>query len=125
MFIRFNIITFIWAGFILLLSVLPGGAVNFPHLFNFLPVDKLVHIFIYAVFVFVMMVGFKKQYTFTWLRYHTASVAIITAIVYGIFMELLQGFVIMDRNLEFYDIAANTLGSFAGYWTFIMIYFKI
>ena len=125
MFLRFNLIAIIWAAFILLLSILPGGALNFPSIFHVIPVDKLVHVFIYGVFVFLLMIGFKKQYSFTWLRYHTASAAIILAISYGIVMELLQEFVIMDRNLEFYDIVANTAGSFAGYWVFVQIYFKI
>ena len=125
MFLRYNLLTFIWAAFILLLSVLPGGAIGFPAILNFIPVDKLVHLFIYCVFVFIMMVGFKKQYSVTWLRYYSATSAILIAISYGILMELLQGFVIMDRNLEFYDIIASSVGSLLGYWLFIQVYFKI
>lgn len=113
-----------WAAIIALLSLTSTGGTPMMPLFGILPIDKAVHFGLYLILSYVLLVGTAKQYTFNKLRYYSVPISIIVAILYGVLMELLQGFVIMDRNLEFYDIVANAVGSFSGFGVFWLVYIK-
>lgn len=113
-----------WAAIIALLSLMStGGEPMFP-LFGIIPTDKAVHFAVYLILAYVLLVGTAKQYTFGKLRYYSIPVSVTTAVLYGVLMEVLQGFVIMDRNMEFYDIVANTAGSISGLGVFWLVYLK-
>lgn len=113
-----------WAAIIAFLSLMSTGGEPMLPLFGILPMDKAVHFAVYLIFAYLLLVGTNKQYSFNKLRYYSIPVSLIVTILYGISMELLQGFVIMDRNIEFYDIVANTAGSFSGLGVFWLVYLK-
>ena len=125
MLLRFSIPAILWAAFILLVSILPGGNVQQAHIFGFLPVDSLVHAAFHAGLVFLMMVGFSKQHSRQKLRYYPARYAVTLSCSYGIGIELLQEFVIVHRNFEIYDLVANLSGAIIGYGIFQLVYFKL
>ena len=125
MLLRFSVPAILWAAFILFISILPGGAAEQALIFGILPVDILVHIICYAVLVFFMMVGFSKQHAWPRLRYFPVWYAVTFACLYGLGIELLQEFVIVQRNFEIYDLVANFSGALIGFGIFQLVYFKL
>lgn len=112
----------LWALVILYLSTGPSS--DYPPwlIFGIIPFDKAGHFGAYAIFTITLAVPLFKQYPVTSFRYKVSLYAIGLPVLYGLIMELLQGFVIMDRNLEFYDLVADAVGSLVG---FTMVYLAI
>ena len=124
MFLRFNLLPIIWAVIIFFLSVIPGDKIPSGRILDIFHVDKLAHIAIYIILVFLMFRGFQKQYTFPALRYHPKSYALVISIAYGVFLELLQGS-ILNRNFDILDILANIIGCFIGTIVYTRVYNKV
>ncbi len=119
MFVKYTWPAAVWALVILVLSTMPTGGVTVPPLFGFIPADKPVHAIMYLLLSGLLLRGVTKQYEFQWWRFYSTTKVIALAWLYGLLMELLQGFVIMDRNLEFSDLLANLAGCLLGsgcYW---------
>jgi glycopeptide antibiotics resistance protein len=125
MLLKFSIPAILWAAFILFVSILPGGDAPQANLFGFLSVDKVVHATFHAGLVFLLMVGFSKQHSHPKFRYNPAWYAVTMSCLYGIGIELLQEFVIVQRNFEIYDLVANFSGALIGYGLFQLVYFKL
>ena len=79
--------------------------------------DKLVHLFLYTLFSFLLLIENKKSKRNIFL--------LLFAIIYGILMELLQHFFTSYRSFEFYDILANSFGAILGFILFTQIRTKL
>jgi VanZ family protein len=109
----------LWGIVILILSGVPGNYV--PSVFGFLDwisPDKLVHLMMYAVFVFVLLRGLRKQK-----QQHEISKNLIYSILgigiaFGGITEVLQNTVFIRRNGNIYDFIADIIGCLIG----LMIY---
>jgi len=121
MFLRYNLFGIIWFLLILLMGLTPGESMPMTNVWDFLSFDKIAHFFVFAILTFLFTLGFSKQYTFLFFRYKAAPLAIGISILYGIIIEIGQTF-IPERGLEFTDILANSLGVFAGWFVFYLIY---
>jgi VanZ family protein len=121
MFLRYNLFGIIWFLLILLLGLTPGESMPITNVWDFLSFDKIAHFFVFAVLCFLLILGFSKQYTFLYFRYKAIPLAIGISIVYGLAIEIGQTF-IPERGLELSDILANSLGVFAGWFVFYLIY---
>ena len=119
MFLKYNLFTIIWAGIIFLLILMPGQ--QFPALGNLFSFDKFAHTGVFAILVFLMIVGFTKQYTFPKLREHSVKYSLLISLLYASILELGQA-LIPDRYANFYDMAFNIVGVLLGYLIFIIIY---
>ncbi len=114
----------VWALIILLLTGLPGT--YFPTVISFwdwLSPDKVVHIFIFLVQTFLILVAFRTQYllgsrrlVYTWLL-----ISIIT--VFALLTEVLQAYVFIGRDGNTYDFIADFIGVLVGYLAY-NLYFK-
>jgi len=114
----------IWALIILLLTGLPGT--YFPTVISFwdwLSPDKVVHIFIFLVQTFLILVAFRTQYllgnrrlVYTWLL-----ISIVT--VFAFLTEVLQSYVFIGRDGNAYDFIADFIGVLVGYLAY-NLYFK-
>jgi VanZ family protein len=91
------------------------------NVWDFLSFDKIAHFFVFAVLCFLFILGFSKQYTFLYFRYKAVPLAITISIAYGMAIEIGQTF-IPERGLELSDMLANSLGVFAGWFVFYLIY---
>lgn len=101
-----------WALIVLVLSSLPGGEVNKLPFLDKLYIDKLAHIFMYALLSFLLSDAFsayKKNPLSLYILY-----TMIIAVFYGVFIEIMQQFVFVERSAEFFDIIANAFGAAAG-----------
>ena len=72
--------------------------------------DKYVHFAFYYVFVIVWFWFLIK----TKFAKNAKNIALITAILYGIIIEICQGAFTTLRNPDVYDVIANTLGTLTG-----------
>ncbi len=115
MFLKNNCLSILWGLLIILLTTLPGNV--FPKLPSYLDLfqpDKLVHLFIFLVFVFLMIRGFYRAGTPPVIRRNAITVALTLAITIGGLTEVIQGYFIPMRVGSPYDFIANTVGSALG-----------
>jgi VanZ family protein len=121
MFFRYNVFTFAWALLILMLILMPGKNMPDTDIWSLLTFDKFAHFFVFAILVFLLNIGLAKQHTYIWLRFKAGKMALISGIVYGFLLELIQSF-IPDRTFEPADMLSNTIGCFLGSFLFYMVY---
>lgn len=88
---------------------------------DLLSFDKVAHFIVFAVLVFLMIIGMSKQYSYLLLRRKAISFSLITGIIYGVLIEIIQH-MIPGRAFEFSDIIANTIGCFMGVGLFYIVY---
>ena len=96
---------------------------NFPtlKLFYFIYFDKFAHFLQFCILVFLLIVGFSKQYAFPLLRFSAMRISLVIGVVYAFFLEAI--FFIMAREyFEWGDLAANLFGCLGGLLIFYFIY---
>jgi len=118
--IKFYIPAFLWGLVIFAIIAIPGAYVPKPHgVWELLSPDKLIHLAMFAPFSFMMMWGKRKRAVETkaFIIY-----PLIIGIVYAIFTELLQFYVIEGRNGNVFDAIADIIGVALGLLIFHKIY---
>jgi len=106
---KYLFIALLWTVVITVLSLISLGNIEQTldsiHISN---KDKYVHFTFYFVFVVLWYIQLKNK-----TKWNTKIVVLITAIVYGIAMEICQGFT-DTRTPDFMDVLANSMGAFFG-----------
>jgi len=106
----------IWTLLIALATLLPGNFIpKITTFIDWLSPDKLVHLFLFGIYTFLLIEGFSRQSRYAFLQKHPVIIAIMLGIVFAFFTETMQKFVIPGRNGNVYDFLADTLGCFLGY----------
>ena len=107
---------------ILLLTMTPGENMPQTSLWDeILSFDKIAHIFIFAVLVYLMIIGLRKQYSYVFLRQYALRTSLITGIAYGLIIEIIQ-YYIPGRSFELADLLADSAGCFLGLGLFFVVY---
>ncbi len=128
MFIKNNWPGILWGVIILIITGIPGK--YFPKVTTFwdwLSPDKIVHLFMFSIFVLLLNIGFKKQYTSAKQRFIYIVVSLLIGLIFSGLTEILQRFIFVGRNGNIYDFAANSAGCFLGvlfFYVFFRKYFK-
>lgn len=78
----------------------------------------------YAMLVFLLTTGCKRQYAKNWLRYHAKLTAFWVGFTYGLLLEIMQLLLTEDRHFDWLDVVANTIGAGLGIVFFLLIYGK-
>lgn len=115
----------LWSVIILILTGMPGNYI--PHINNFwewLSIDKLVHLFIFGVLVFLILFGIKEQYFNSTRRYIYGIVSVIITSLYGMITEILQIYVFTGRSGNRFDFYADATGALIGWLSFYLLYRK-
>lgn len=99
-------------------TLVPGSATNFVY---FSYIDKILHGSLYCILMFLIIVGFTKQYTIQYVRFNPKRVAFAVVNGYGLLLEIIQIF-IPGRTFDFEDLIANASGTVAGFLLFLIIY---
>ena len=103
---------------IAILTLLPGSAM--PDIkWDFISIDKTVHIFLFTILVFLGLLAInygKLNFYGKW----PIRMSMIAAIGYGYLLELVQSY-IPQRSYDFADLAANCVGTIVGYGLFLGI----
>lgn len=108
---KFTVFAVIWTIVITVLSLVtiketPSFVLQLPFK------DKIVHFIFY--FVFVILWCFSLLQIKNNLRFKI----LLTAVFYGIIIEVLQCVVTENRTADFYDVLANTLGAIVAFIIF-------
>ena len=86
--------------------------------------DKWVHIFLFAILVTVWVKGLWKNYPTLFIYAKLSFWIAILAVIYGICMELVQHYFVLNRSFELNDILADLIGSLIGYLLVMKGYIK-
>lgn len=112
-----------WGLFLVILHLLPGSVFPvIPSIFDLLTPDKVVHVGMFAVLVFLLIQGFRKDGNPVLVRKSPVLAAIISALLFGGVMEFTQNYLIPNRFGSVYDEIANLAGCLVGWgvwrWTY-------
>ena len=107
-----------WFLIMTILFLLPGSSFPRESWLDTLRVDKLAHVGLFAVLVFLCYSAFYP----TPLR--PLLLTIILSTIYGLMIEVIQGLWIANRSFDFLDLAADTMGGFAGFFVWLRVYKK-
>jgi VanZ family protein len=110
-----------WAIFILVLCTSSNGGFV-PHNFIGVHTDKWGHAFIFAVLVYFLMLGFIKQWRYSFLIKKIRLISVIIATGYAIAIELIQHYFTTDRMGDYYDVVADCVGILCGLAMFHSVY---
>ncbi len=122
MILRYNLFTLLWAAMILLLTLLPSASMPQLSIWTLFSFDSFAHAFLFAILVFLMIVGLKKQFTYIKLRHYAIRVAFASSVAFGIAIELMQDFFIAGRQGDIIDVLADAIGCLLGIVLFKWIY---
>ena len=99
----------LWAGAILVLTLMPGNDVPKWPWAEVIHLDKIVHFVLFGVLAWLLTGVFIHQHSMKVKR--AVFVALIVAVVYGGFIELLQGWMGMGRSADVWDLLVDALGA--------------
>lgn len=122
MFLKHTLPAILWALVILILTLMPGRFIPPAGIFEIFHPDKLVHIAVFVALIVLFLRGFLKQDEFQLLKRHSVIIAFTGCVIYGFFLEVMQGTLLTDRYFEWLDTTANTIGCIIGVVAFR--YFK-
>ena len=105
--INFKILTFLWAGFILILSITPGNYIP-PVKFELIAPDTIAHVVFYLVLVFLSLKWIKPN------KFLTLILIFLICVLYGYVIEVVQGSLIPGRFYDLYDALSNSFGALVG-----------
>ena len=107
---------FIWWGITFWLLTLPGSKVPaYPWMEN-LAIDKWAHIFIFAVFCIAFYWPFVNTAIGQSTRKRWFLAIALIGCGYGLGMEFVQKYYVINRAFELGDILADTIGCTVGWW---------
>ncbi|MDC3103979.1 VanZ family protein [Flavobacteriales bacterium] len=106
-------IAIVWVVLIAILHVIPGSDFVEFSFSDFFQLDKLIHVVIFMIGVFLFAVALKEQKKIQFLRY-----VIISFIAYGLLLEIFQGLFFVERSADILDWLSDTVGVILGVWIF-------
>jgi VanZ family protein len=105
------------AGFIALVSLLPSSSLPDSTLFSIVFLDKLVHFGMYGLLGLVVLLETRCTN-----RCHGRHLLLLILVFFlSALIEVLQATLIASRAAEWLDLAANGLGLYAGYLSYLLI----
>jgi VanZ family protein len=100
--------TILWAIVIFILCAIPGNDLPKSKLFSIPNFDKLVHFGMYFCLELIVLIEYGR---YRIIRSEVIAVSIILCILFGGTIELLQGWIFIDRSASFWDMVANLTGT--------------
>jgi VanZ family protein len=105
----------LWSVFILILMAIPGNMLPMEEK-TFIPnLDKLVHATLFGSFVFLWSIYYATRKE---KNNHSDSrfvLILVIACLYGVATELMQKYLIPNRDYDIFDIMADSIGAVLGY----------
>jgi VanZ family protein len=119
--LKYQLPAFTWAIFILVLCTTGNGGF-ISQKFLGIATDKWGHAFIFAVLVYFIMLGLIKHWRFSFLLNKIRIVALVSAVIYAILIELIQHYMTTDRLADYWDILADVIGALFGWLMFHSVF---
>ena len=101
-----------------ILFILPGSALPKENWFDRIRMDKMVHVGLFAVLIFLWRSSFDWEIN----SYH--FVLLFLALLYGLLIELIQLYWVPHRSFDLYDILSDMIGSIVGLLVWLGVYKK-
>lgn len=101
----------LWFAFSFILLTIPGNDLPPAPFLAAIHFDKIVHIVLFGVLVYLFCVPLKNQANFLSLCFKIA----MWGWIYGIAMEFVQKYCVPNRSFDITDIIADGVGCFAAY----------
>lgn len=115
---RSKFVAVLWLLIMCVLFFLPGSVLPEPNWLNQIHFDKIVHIGLFAILLFLWRSAFNLQgKNYYWMLF-------ITAILYGFLVEIVQLNWVPNRSFDLYDVLADSVGSALGLWVSGQVYKK-
>lgn len=112
----------LWTMLIALLTLIPGNYIPKVTTFlDWLGPDKIVHLFIFGVYAYLLIVGFSKQKLDLFTSKNAVLSGLLIGMVFAFFTEVMQRFVIPGRNGSYLDFLADLLGLALGYMIWCIV----
>jgi len=86
-----------------------------PGYLDFFQPDKLLHVLIFGIYVFLQIRWFTQQLVFPALSRNAVPATLMIALTLSAVTELMQAFLIPLRIGSMYDVIANVAGCVAGW----------
>jgi VanZ family protein len=111
----------LWILVILVLTGIPGTMIpKIPKVLDLLKPDKLVHVFMFAVLVVLLLNDYRKSPSNTDSTWRPIFISLNIGIFLGAMTEILQGTpLIKGRSSSVYDFIADVAGCFLGWGIFV------
>ncbi len=112
----------LWAFLVIVFSAIPGDYI--PKIKSFrdwLSPDKVAHLIFYGTLMYLLLMGFIRQYGTREMRFSIIIVSFFIGIVFGALIEGLQFFVFVGRSGNIYDFVANVIGCLLGILVFWIV----
>lgn len=117
--IRYYLPALLWIGLILFLCTLPGSDIPQISLLDKLHADKIVHVVLFGGIVIWISYGFYKQ------KGHISNLTLFfiafLAAAYGLAIEYIQKYMVVNRSFDMWDVVADAAGAIAGIFIFKFI----
>jgi VanZ family protein len=105
----------IWTLLIAVLTLVPGNYI--PRILTFLDwlsPDKILHLILFGVYTYLLAEGFARKGENNILAKYPLLSSFLLGIVFALFTEVMQKFVIPGRHGNIYDMLADLLGCMLG-----------
>jgi VanZ family protein len=110
----------LWTLFILILMAIPGNMLPKEEK-TFIPnLDKLVHATLFGSFVFLWSIYYATRKERNNNSNSRFVLILIIACLYGVATELMQKYLIPNRDYDIFDIMADSIGAVLGYLFVLM-----
>jgi VanZ family protein len=98
----------LWSVFIFFLLAFPARNTEGNFLIYFPGIDKLIHVLLFAVYSRLWFLVFYQRKSF---RFLNVFLIFLSGSVFGWLMECIQLLPLVNRDYEWSDLAADTLGA--------------
>lgn len=123
-FFEHNIFSIFWLVMTLVVLLLPFRSLPTFSYHYLLPFDKIVHFILFFGCQLFLTVGMKKQSSFIKFRLKAPLYIFAIMLLISAFTEMLQAYLPIYRNSDWYDLLFNVLGLLSGWIAFRLIYGK-
>jgi len=104
----------IWSFVILLSCILPANKISKIGVLGIKHIDKLFHFLMYFIFSLILFFDLHKNVNALKNKYSVYLFILFIPFVWGIIIELIQYYLLVNREGSIADIMANISGIFAG-----------
>jgi VanZ family protein len=98
-------------GWTITITILSFISMKDKQVFTFSFADKLMHAAVYFIFTIVWYFAFSRGFTTEKLKKQALTLSVIFGFLYGILIEILQGTLSAERQGDWQDVVANSVGT--------------
>lgn len=115
---RYKSVAIVWFVIMCILFFLPGSDLPQANWLEVIYFDKIVHIGLFAVLIFLCRSSFDLDLN------HYNWRLLFSAVLYGLAVEFIQKYWVPNRSFDLFDLLADSIGSVLGLIVWLRAYKK-